>query len=125
MVHDLDAPVTRWLPVVALLSCQPAYANPPPGTDLTSPRHVWFEHQYSKTGAWCCNVADGHLLDDKDWRHGAAGYEARINGKWEPIPDNSLRDPAGGPNDTGHAVVWYRINEYGLKIWCFCPGYEY
>ena len=113
-----------WL-LVGLLLCRAAYADPPSGTDLASPQHAWFERQHSKAGAWCCNVSDGHLLDDKDWRHGDAGYEVRINGGWEAIPSDALRDPAGGPNDTGHAVVWYRINEYGLKIWCFCPGYEY
>ena len=104
-----------------------AAADPPPGTDLSSSTHAWFERQHSAAGAWCCDVADGHLLDDKGWRMGPAGYEVRIfpDGGFIPIPSDALRDPSGGPNTTGHAIVWYRVNEYGLKVWCFAPGYRY
>ena len=33
-----------------------------------SPLHHWFVGQHSVSGKWCCNVADGHILDNKDWR---------------------------------------------------------
>lgn len=112
---------------VWLLAClplaAPIHAAPPP--DGTPDRHIWFENQHSVSGAWCCNVSDGHMLDDNEWRQSAAGYEARINGAWAPVPPDAMRDPKGGPNDTGKAIVWYTIGDDGVRIYCFAPGFEY
>jgi hypothetical protein len=98
-----------------------AIAAPPPGADLTSPRHAWFERQHSVGGMWCCKISDGYLLSDSEWRWGAAGYDVRIEGAWMPVPEDAIRDPAGGPNDTGHAIVW----RTGQQIICFAPGTLY
>jgi hypothetical protein len=118
----------RLLLVLGLLSA-PTQAAPPPGTDLDSPTHKWFHDQYSVKGVWCCDVSDGHLLDDEDWRPSGhsdekqSGYEVRISGRWLPIPSEAMRDPQGGPNPTHKAVVWYTISEVGVLIYCFAPGY--
>jgi hypothetical protein len=113
----------RWF--ILLLFAVPAYAAPPPDVHPASPRHAWFENQYSVSGAWCCNVSDGHILDDTEWRQGAAGYEVRINKAWKPVPSDAMRDPKGGPNETGKAVVWYTSGLDGPRIYCFCPGTLY
>src|SRR5579872_4149200 len=84
-----------------------AMGAPPPGTDLNSPTHKWFEAQHSVTGAWCCDLSDGHVLEDTEWRQGSVGYEVKISGIWQRVPDTAARDPHGGPNPTGKAIVWY------------------
>jgi hypothetical protein len=78
-------------------------------------------------GAWCCDVADGHLLGDDEWRMTLLGYQVRINGRWLRVPDDALRDPAGGPNPAGHAIVWYTVDvaDGAVRLYCFAPGWEY
>src|SRR3984957_21257767 len=98
------AKVVLWF-IALLLFALPCIAAPPPGADLDGPLHTWFEHQHSITGAWCCKVADGHILADSDWRAADGHYEVWINGTWRPVPVIALRDPLGSPNPTGHAVV--------------------
>lgn len=108
--------------------CMPVagmWAAPPAGYDPNSPTHRWFEAQYSRGGQWCCNVADGHLLEDSDWRLIGDHYEVKLFGVWRSISADALRDPKGGPNPTGHAIVWYLVTEFGLHIYCFAPGFEY
>lgn len=112
--------------IAATVIAIPALAAPPPGTDLSSDTHRWFERQRSVQGKWCCNVSDGHVLDDDDWRAAGASYEVRVNGTWYPIPPDTLRDTSGGPNPTGRAVGWWTVMPDGAPyFWCFCPGAEY
>lgn len=111
--------------LIFFLMVATAVAAPPPGVDPASPTHHWFEAQHALSGAWCCNVSDGHLLDDDAWRSNGASYEVRIDGRWYPIPSDALRDPRGGPNPTGKAIVWYTENEFGVLIYCFAPGFEF
>jgi hypothetical protein len=101
-----------------------AIAAPPPGTDLDSPLHAWFERQRATNGALCCSVADGHILNDDEWRATGNAYEVRIARRWYPVPDGALRDVSGGLNPTQHAVVWYSMWGTDLHIYCFAPGTE-
>jgi hypothetical protein len=98
------------------------HAAPPPNADPQ--RHLWFERQRRVTGIWCCNTADGHVLDDDDWRATSEHYEVRLAGTWFVVPAHALRDPRGGPNMIGRAVVWYVIMEAGVQIMCFAPGWS-
>jgi hypothetical protein len=107
----------------AMLQVIDAGAALPPNPDPVL--HEWFETQHSIDGAWCCDVADGFILADKDWQHAGDHYEVRIKGEWHPIPKDALRDPHGGPNPTGSAIVWYRGEGEDLRIFCFAPGFEY
>lgn len=114
--------MTRFL-ILALLAV-PALAAPPPGT-VDGPIHQWFERQHNIQGLWCCNLADGLVLDSEDWRSTGAHYEVRIDDAWITIADSQLRDPNGGPNPVGKAVVWFTANEHGLRVYCFAPGPEW
>jgi hypothetical protein len=84
--------------------------------------HAWFERQHSVRGSWCCDEADGFIVSDDDWRMDGERYSVRIGGQWLSIPNSKLRDPAGGPNPTGHAVVWWRDFGTGPTVFCFAPG---
>ena len=110
--------------MVALLPAI-ALAKAPPGVDLTSPLHEWFEKQHSVTGRSCCGEADGHILADDEWRaRGADGYEVLIDGQWYPTTASDLLREDGGPNLTYHAVVWYTKNDSYTNIYCFTPGWQ-
>ena len=108
--------------VLCLIAAWAVHAAPPPGP--LGPRHAWFAAQHSVSGAWCCNVADGHLLADDDWREDADHYEVRIDGAWHIIPATAIRDPRGGPNPTGRAIVWYAGSGDLIAIYCFAPGFQ-
>ncbi len=96
-----------------------------PEAEVDPSMHAWFEAQHSISGAWCCDVSDGHMLADSEWRVIGEKYEVRINGKWIEILPGQLRDPSGGFNPTGQAVVWYVSGEWGVRIYCFAPGQFY
>ncbi len=113
------------LAMLALLTPGSGLAKPPLGVQVDPELHAWFERQHSATGRWCCDIADGHILADSEWHVVAEHYEVRILGEWLGVGPSQLRDPAGGPNPTGHAVVWYTANEYGIRIFCFAPGQFY
>jgi hypothetical protein len=108
-----------------IMSASVAFAAPPPGTDLSSPLHYWFERQHSVIGAWCCDLSDGHILSDDDWRSNGKNYEVHINGTWYTVQDSALRDPSGGPNPTGKAIAWYTVVDGMVHLYCFAPGVEY
>jgi hypothetical protein len=110
--------------VAFLLVALPCLAVPPPAADLNGPLHAWFDHQHSVTGSWCCKLADGYILADGDWRISGDHYEVWINNIWLSVPPTSLRDPLGGPNLTGHAVVWWTQVGHETVILCFAPGNE-
>lgn len=103
-----------------------ALAAPPPGTDLGSATHKWFEKQHNVRGELCCDVSDGHILDEKDVRMKDGAYEVRIDGVWFRVGPSEMRDAVrGGPNPTGHPIVWYTRTITPLPGWvisCFAPG---
>jgi len=68
--------------IASLLIALPCLAASPPDTDLNGSLHAWFEHQHSVAGAWCCNVADGHILVESDWRTTGSHYEVWIDHAW-------------------------------------------
>jgi len=106
----------------------------------TRPEHEWFAQQYSTNGASCCGLADGHILEDEEWKNLGDHYEVKIHGKWFVIdprqmrdvkPDNSGSEPLRGvPSPVGKATVWYKYyNDIQIKnntpaLYCFSP-YEF
>jgi hypothetical protein len=109
---------------VGAVTATEVVSAPPPDADLSGPLHAWFDRQHNVRGGWCCQLADGHILEGDDWRIVGAQYEVRIAGRWHRISDDKLRDPAGGPNPTGKAVVWYVVVGEVVAIYCFAPGVE-
>ena len=75
-----------------LLVAVSAHASPPPGTDLSSPEHAWWEcHHDPADGKVCCNVADGHVLKDDDWKIGPDGhYKIRVETSWFDVPQSKV-----------------------------------
>ena len=43
------------------------------GGHIDDPNHDWFEHQRNSAGKTCCEIADGHRVDDADWKSDGAG----------------------------------------------------
>jgi len=75
------------------------------GGHIDDPNHDWFEHQRNSAGKPCCEIADGHRVDDADWKSDGAGhYQVRLEGKWIPVPDAAVINPHDRPID--YAVVW-------------------
>jgi hypothetical protein len=86
--------------------------------------HAWMEEQHNVRGDWCCDISDGHLLEDNEWRQSDdLHYQVLIKDVWITVPDYALRDPKGGPNPTGKAIVWYTDGD-GIHIYCFAPGWQ-
>jgi len=87
------------------------------GGHIDDPNHVWFEHQHDSAGRPCCEIADGHQVDDADWKSDGAGhYQVWLDGKWIAVPDAAVINPPDRPID--YAVVWIWRGE----ILCFMPG---
>lgn len=122
----------------------PALALPPPGTDMSSPEHAWWECQKQNgTGISCCSVADGHVLNDDQWRKDDARnvYQALIDGHWRDIDPKKIVQPSQqcGPEPNAEhrtmAKVWFSRNWYPIEggskeeeepnIYCFMVGTEY
>ncbi|MDQ2802185.1 MAG: hypothetical protein M3Y41_05680 [Pseudomonadota bacterium] len=114
---------------LSLAPLAPAFGRPPPGTDLGSPLHKWFEAQVTKRGGSCCSEADGHLLpvEGTDWGIHNGRYWVSVQGRHFDVPDKALIRPHGG-NPTAGAVVWYIlgwVNDQPLpSILCFLPGWS-
>lgn len=100
-----------------------ARAAPPPGVLIDPSLHAWFERQHNLRGGWCCNEADGHILEDDEWRTAGDHYEVLIGKKWHAVDRQSLRAGADDPNPTGKAIAWYVTwGEDGASVFCFAPG---
>jgi hypothetical protein len=122
--------------LAAFLIAGTAFAKPPPGTDLTSPEHAWWECQHAPSGMLCCSIADGHVLRDDQWRLGKSAdgkdiYQVQIDGKWIDVPPGATIQPAEqcGPEPDPvkrmAAKVWYSPALPGFlqpTIYCFMAG---
>lgn len=120
-----------------LLAASVAFGEPPPGTDLGSRTHAWWEcHKQPVNGISCCSEADGHSLKDTDWGSDGNHYKIRVEGVWFPVPENTILmgDTCGAdPREDAQseAKVWYRtIRNLSnriemLYVLCFQPGTQY
>ncbi len=86
------------------------------GSHADAPLHDWFTHLQNGQGMLCCEEADGHRLEDVDWRGEADGtYSVRVDGQWIKLaPEQIVKEP----NRLGSAVVWI----WQGRITCFMPG---
>ena len=117
----------------------PAIARPPPGENLSSEAHRWWEC-INRNGLSCCAQRDGHALDDAHWRQtlrpdGTVVYEVLVEGVWFDVPPVLVvtsgacgRDP--DPRTATMAKLWftpYRMGGrlVGIDIVCFMAGTQY
>lgn len=117
--------IALWLLVVALIVgltvfftlAAPARARDLSGQYDNDPNHSWFEQQHNAANTPCCEIADGHQVDDADWHQLPDGhYEVRLDGKWVPVPEIAVINPKDRP--VSYAVVWI----FQGIIECFMPG---
>lgn len=88
----------------------PATAQPPEHADPSLA--PWFQGlRQPGTGVSCCSMADCRATD---YRPGADGYEALIEGEWMPVPPDRVLHRVDNP--IGRAVVCYVP---GRGILCF------
>jgi hypothetical protein len=131
--------IVRWAALMlGVVVFHPAMAAPPPGTDLSSSEHLWWECQRTPGARGnCCAEADGHNLNDGEWRQSGSGYQVRVGGYWFDVPSEAVITGAGrcGPEpDAEHrseAKVWYvRLFAWGqpgfsVLVRCFIAGTLY
>jgi hypothetical protein len=113
--------------VVVFLATTAAVGRPPPNSDPNTPIAKWFARQYNMRGGSCCGEADGHRLNDNQWRIAGNHYQVQIDNVWYPIEDWQLRRDVNDANPTGQAIVWYnydRSKYNGTQIYCFTPGWQ-
>ena len=65
-------------------------------------------------------MADGHRVNDADWKTDANGYLVKIEGQWVKVPEAAVINPKDRPID--YAVVWYMKYGDRITIWCFMAG---
>lgn len=88
--------------------------------------HEWFTGLTNQRGDICCDTADGHRLDDPDWRINPDGtYSVAVLGGWQKVPPDLV---VRTPNRIGVAVVWiwppdqFASAANPQKVRCFMAG---
>jgi hypothetical protein len=93
----------------------PAFAAPPPNSDMTYA--PWFHSlRQPGTGMSCCSIAD---CRETDFRTNGDHYEALIQSQWVRVPNDKVLPRADNP--TGRAVVCWTPWE---GVMCFVRGPE-
>lgn len=107
------------IPLLAALSLGAAFAwaRPPEGAPVDPALHDWYQSlKMPGTPFSCCSMAD---CRPTDYRMGDNGYEALLDGKWVPVPQDRVL--VGYTNPVGRAVVCSSGNG---TILCFVPTNE-
>lgn len=78
----------------------------------------WYRSMQRPAGGSCCDIADGHSTTWRGSKDG--GYEVQIDGKWLPVPQDSVI--LNKENPTGEAIVWYVKRGDMYYIMCFIPN---
>lgn len=84
------------------------------GQYANSPNHEWVSTRKNHNGVPCCDIADGHRLDDVDWKSDDDSYSVRIDGEWVKVDSDKVLTE---PNKIGSAMVWI----WHSQIMCFIP----
>lgn len=116
-----------------------AVAHPPPGINLNSQEHEWWECQTRPGNPQqpCCSLADGHVLGDSQWKASKDHYEVNLEGHWFTVPNSVVIRPSKtcgkepDINNRATAKVWYAPNRAidgtitSVMWYCFLPGILY
>jgi hypothetical protein len=107
--------------LVLLVLCVPALARDNGQYNNVSPeiRRLFRDQKSPKTGALCCNEADGTYAEE-DIRNGVYWIRfQQTNGEWIPVPADVV---IKGPNPNGTPVAWWYFLEGEVQIRCYAPG---
>lgn len=132
----------RPLVLSVLLLTTPAMARPPPGVDVKSAEHAWWEcHHQPVTKKICCWASDGHALGDNKWRavekaDGTQVYQVHVGLRWYDVPPGAVVNDTHncGPEPDAekramakvwYAPIWEADSIIDIKIYCFMIGTMY
>jgi hypothetical protein len=109
--------------IVLLLLTTPALARDPDGkyAQANPSLHQWFKSLHNDLDVYCCAEADGHELNDDDWRHVGDHIDVFVEGVWMTVPITKVLKE---PNRAGKPIVWYTYMNGIPEIKCFIPGVE-
>ena len=104
--------------LLVMLDLGSAPAAPPDGADPNSPVGQWFQSlKQPGSDASCCSIADCRPVD---YRIGADGYEAKLDGNWVHVPDQRVL--RGQSNPLERAILCR--SPISGAILCFVPASE-
>lgn len=109
------------LTAMVLLSMDTALAaGPPEKWAQYSPEiKKKFLNLHNQYGTSCCDVADGHLVEDPDWKgpNEDGSFDVMFDGAWHNVEKNRIVQ-----SPTGQALIWR--NPSVDKPYCFAPGVQ-
>lgn len=109
------------LAILAMLVL-PAFARDITGmfAQYSLKQREWLRQQVSpKTGAVCCNEADGDMVEE-EIRNGEYWVRSdKTAGLWIRIPNEVI---ITGPNIFGRPVVWWNFTDGTPRPYCYSPG---
>lgn len=126
------------LAALAVSSCEPAYAAPPPpgspDAEMMEPYSGWITSQHSRDGGWCCDWGDGRPVTaeirrgtdgDEHWFvHVTPDHFPALPDEWVEIPDYKLVHVRAEDGVHGtpppFPMIWMSIS--GNYPYCFWPG---
>lgn len=78
-----------------------------------------FRNLHNQYGTSCCDIADGHLVEDPDWKgpNEDGSFDVRYDGKWVNVEKQRIVQ-----SPTGQALIWR--NPSVDKPYCFAPGVQ-
>lgn len=80
----------------------------------------WFKNLRNSNGFPCCDYADGHRVEDPDYKENEDGtYEVLDykSGMWLHVDHDKILK---GTNRVGYAILWKNPNLE--NVYCFMPG---
>jgi hypothetical protein len=107
--------------VLLLISASTSAEWKPEYAGSTPEIRAWYSTQRNQKGEHCCDSSDAHAYFGTYRLTEDGGVELELNGELHKLPSYMVLN---GPNPTGHAVWWYRLElDLGRRVdYCFAPG---
>ena len=96
-----------WLLMLGLMSVLIHIARSEPPENANPALSAWFNSLTNPQtgGISCCAQADGHILNERQWRVDGDHYMIKIAGNWYDVPPEAVLQHVENP--TGGAVAFY------------------
>lgn len=88
------------------------------GRYAQSPYKPFFDSLKNQKGQLCCSDADGQTLTVDQVRRKGSGWEIKLGEQWIEVPFEAY---VRVPNIYGRPVVWPKMIDGKLTIFCFIP----